>query len=78
MDVLNCRFAAAVDVCPCDNIKLYETVVCKGGGFFNEAPRTWAEKYIFQTNVRVSSVHQRREYGRFCLKIQFWYKNFEV
>ena len=33
MDVSNCRFAeVAVDLCPCDNIIPYETVVCKGEG----------------------------------------------
>ena len=31
--VKNCRFAeVAVDLCPCDNIIPYETVVCKGEG----------------------------------------------
>ena len=33
MNVLNCRFAeVAVDLCPCDNIIPYETVICKGEG----------------------------------------------
>ena len=32
-DVLNCRFAeVAVDLCLCDNVIPYETVVCKGEG----------------------------------------------
>ena len=35
MDVFNCRSAeVAVDLCPCDNIIPYETVVCKGEGGF--------------------------------------------
>ena len=38
MDVLNCRFAEVeVDLCPCDNIIPYETVVCKGEGGFSTA-----------------------------------------
>ena len=32
MGVLNCCFAdVAVDMCPCDKVVPYETVVCNGG-----------------------------------------------
>ena len=47
MDVLNCRFAAAVDVCPCDNIKPYETVVCKGEGGSLTRPHALGLKNIY-------------------------------
>ena len=38
----NCRFAeVAVDLCPCDNIIPYETVVCKGEGGYLTALIWW-------------------------------------
>ena len=49
--------------------------------YVDGAPRTWADLFFSKRKSIIGTITtriERREYGRFCLKIQFWYQQFEV